>query len=165
MHVRCGDPDFCCQPGRLLIQLRGMSANRLPGPGFHGYPLAALCCLLLAACRAPMEEGTRKLAADTRALTDVEVITLPNNSSLADLEQRFGPGEPQSGNRLAYRSVKSPEQFFWVYPYHSPAGEQKIHHIALADQLEEKGKVVWPVKWKDMAPASAAYIHSKTQAY
>lgn len=131
-----------------------------------GYPLAALCCLLLVACRAPMEDdGSRKLAADTRALTDVEVITLPNASSLADLEQRFGPGEPQSGNRLAYRSIKSPEQFFWVYPYQSPDGGQKIHHIVLADRLEEKGKVVWPVKWKDMAPASAAFIHSKAQGY
>ena len=112
------------------------------------------------------EDGTRKLAADTRALGDVEVITLPNSSSLADLERSFGPGEPQSGDRLAYRSVKSPEKFFWVYSYNPPSGGgPMVHHIVLADRLEEKGKVVWPAKWRDMPPATAAYINSKKQPY
>jgi hypothetical protein len=117
------------------------------------------------ACRAPIEEdGSRPLAAETRALTDVEVITLPNNSSLADLEQRFGPGEPQFAGRLAYRSSRSPDKFFWVYSYNPPTGGgAMVHHIVLADRLEEKGKVIWPVKWKDMTPASAAYINSKKQ--
>ena len=142
-----------------------MSANRFSGPGLFLLSFPVACCLLAGACRAPIEEeGTRKLAADTRALTDVEVITLPNNSSLADLRERFGPGEPQSAGRLAYRSVKSPEKFFWVYPYNSPSGSGlMVHHIVLADQLEEKGKIVWPVKWKDMPPANAAYINSKKQ--
>jgi hypothetical protein len=142
-----------------------MSANRPSGLRPLLVPFFAGCGLLLASCRAPVEEdGTPKLAADTRALTDIEVITLPNSSSLADVEQRFGPGEPRSGGRLAYRSVKSPEKFFWVYPYRPAAGGgPMIHHIVLADQLEEKGKIVWPVKWKDMPPANAAYIHSTMQ--
>lgn len=110
------------------------------------------------------EDGGHKLAADTRALTDVEVITLPNGSSLADLEQSFGPGEPRSGGRLAYRSAKSPASFFWVYSHNPPTGSgTMVHHIVLANQLEEKGKVVWPAKWRDMPPANAAYIHSMTQ--
>jgi hypothetical protein len=110
------------------------------------------------------EDGTRKLAADTRALTDIEVINLRNGSSLADLEQTFGPGEPRSGGRLAYRSVKSPDKFFWVYSHNPPSGSGPVvHHIVLADRLEEKGKVVWPVKWKDMPPENAAYINSKMQ--
>ena len=142
-----------------------MIDNRLPAPGPFFPALAAASCLLLASCRAPVDESesqTRPLAVDTRALTDVEVITLPNHSSLADMEQRFGPGEPQSRGRLAYRSAKSPDKFFWVYPHGNGLA---VHHIVLADRLEEKGTVVWPVKWKDMAPASAAFIHSKTQGY
>lgn len=142
-----------------------MNVNRPSGPGLLFLSLSAACCLLAWGCRAPIEEdGSRPLAADTRALTDVEVITLPNESSLEDLRQRFGPGEPQSAGRLAYRSVKSPEKFFWVYAYNSPTGSGlMVHHIVLADKLEEKGKIVWPVKWKDMPPATAAYINSTKQ--
>ncbi len=110
------------------------------------------------------EEGTRKLAVDTRALLDVEVAALPNDVSLAQVEQKFGPGEPQSAGRLAYRSAKSPGKFFWVYPYNPRSGgEPVIHHIVLGDQLEEKGKIVWPKKWEDMPPASAAFIINKMQ--
>ena len=128
------------------------------------YLLAALapCCLLASACRAPVEEGPA-LATSTRALTEVEVATLPNGASMAELQQSFGPGEDQSGQRLLYRAAKEPGKYFWVYPYTAAAGTM-VHHIVLADRMEEEGKIIWPAKWTDMSPASAAYIREKSQS-
>ena len=165
--MKRGALDFCCRVRRFLIQVCGMTFLRLPGSGSLLLSFAAAACLLSSACRAPIDETVedRPLAIDTRPLSDVEVITLTNHSSLIDMEQKFGPGERQSRGRIAYRSAQSPDKFFWVYPYQSPEGGEKIHHIVLADKMEEKGKVVWPVKWKDMTPASAAFIHSKAQGY
>ncbi|WP_035605637.1 hypothetical protein [Haloferula sp. BvORR071] len=129
-------------------------------------PVAIACCLLAVAassCRAPIEEqdAIRKLAADTRPLTAAEVSSMPQEVSLGELEQKFGRGEPQSGNRLAYRSSDK-DKFFWVYPYNPPTGSgPMVHHIVLADRLEEKGKIVWPEKYRKTPPATAAYMVSQ----
>jgi hypothetical protein len=104
---------------------------------------------------APMAEGTRPL-------TEVEVANLPNGATLAESERLFGRGEPQSANRLAYLAAKQPGKYFWLYPYESASGTM-VHHIVLADRLEEDGKVIWPAKWRDMSPASAAYVLDKMQ--
>jgi hypothetical protein len=129
---------------------------------------AASCLLALSSCRAPIEEqdAIAKLAAETRPLTTAEVSTLPNELSLAELEQKFGPGEPQFANRLAYRSASGKGQFFWVYPYNpASGGPPLVHHIVLADRLEEKGKIVWPEKYRKTPPATAAYMVSQMQPY
>ena len=124
---------------------------------------AAAASLLFASCGKPVDPDLPVFAVATRPLTEVEVATLPNGSSLAELEQRFGRGEPQSANRLAYLAdKKNPGKYFWVYPYDTPSGTM-IHHIVLADRMEENGQVIWPAKWRDMSPASAAYILDKMQ--
>lgn len=124
--------------------------------------LLAAASLLVAGCGTQKDPNQPAFAVDTRALTEVEVATLPNGSSLAELEQQFGRGEPQSANRLVYRAAKPPGKYFWVYPYDTPSGLM-IHHIVLADRAEEEGQVIWPAKWRDMSPSSAAYVLDKMQ--
>lgn len=125
--------------------------------------LLAAASLLLGGCGSTQKDQDLPVfAVDTRPLTEIEVATLPNGSSLAELEQKFGRGEPQSANRLAYLAEKQPGMYFWVYPYDTPSGTM-IHHIVLADRMEENGKVIWPAKWRDMSPSSAAYILDKMQ--
>ncbi len=134
-------------------------------------PLAALAAsatasLLFTSCGTPVDQDPAPVvAAGTRQLTEVEVATLPNGVSLAELEQQFGRGEPQSANRLAYRAdKKNPGKYFWVYPYDSSSGVM-VHHIVLADRMEENGQVIWPAKWRDMSPASAAYVLNKEMGH
>lgn len=129
-------------------------------------PLAAFAAattasLLFTGCTAPVNrEPTPAIAIGTRPLTEVEVATLHNGSSLAELEQQFGHGEAQPNNRLVYLAAKQPGKYFWVYPYDTTSGTM-VHHIVLADRTEENGQVVWPAKWRDMSPASAAYVLDK----
>jgi hypothetical protein len=112
--------------------------------------LAAISCLALAGCLTPPDDPAG-IAGSTRALSDEQVAGLPGGATIAELEQKFGAGEA--------RAKDHPGKYYWVHSYRPapPDSESRVHHIVLADRIEEDGRVVWPSKWEDLSPRSAGY--------
>lgn len=127
--------------------------------------LASIHCLSLTGCLTPAEDPSG-IAKSTRSLSAEEVAALPNGASLAELEQKFGPGEAQPGPRMAYRAKGQPGKYYWVHSYRigTAGSEWGVHHIVLGDRIEEGGKVVWPAKWEDLSPRSADYYLRQLEA-
>ncbi|WP_035605639.1 hypothetical protein [Haloferula sp. BvORR071] len=127
---------------------------------FSFAPLAA-CLLSLSGCAAPHLVGNRN------AVRDEQLMTLPSAASLAEVQKAFSPAEPLPGPRISYQAqaAEHPGEYYWIYTYHPKDGgtEPMVHHIVLADRTGEGGKVMWPAKWLDMSPASAAYVLRKTE--
>ena len=121
--------------------------------------LAALC-LGISGCAGPKDPDG--IAQSTRALSDEQVALLPNGLSVAQLQARFGPGEAQAGSRVVYRAKDHPGEYYWVRAYGESASS--VHHIVRADGTGEGGSVVWPAKWVDLSPRSAAYYLGKQEA-
>jgi hypothetical protein len=119
---------------------------------------ASISCLALAGCLTPPDDPAG-IARSTRALSDEQVAALPGGASIAELEQKFGSGEAQPGPRTVYRAKDHPGKYYWVHSYRpaAPGSESRVHHIVLADRIEEDGRVVWPSKWEDLSPRSAGY--------
>ncbi len=82
------------------------------------------------------------MARSIKTITAGQIAQLPGTISLAEFQQKFGPGESQPGPRSTYRATQQPGKFYWVYT-DQRAGISMIHHIVLADRLEEGGQVVW----------------------
>ena len=113
--------------------------------------LLALPALLLS-CTAPDPAGE---AATRNAIPDSALAALKPPLFLSDLETRFGLAEGQPGPRATYRAADHPGKFLWLH--YRPAGDQlRIHHILLADRIEEKATVIWPPKWTTSTPKEAS---------
>jgi hypothetical protein len=120
--------------------------------------LALVSCLVFAGCLTPPDDPAG-IARSTRPLSAEQVAALPGGASLAELERIFGAGEEQPGPRMVYRAKDHPGKYYWVHSYRpaAPGSESRVHHIVLADRIEEDGRVVWPSKWEDLSPRSADY--------
>ena len=97
-----------------------------------------------------------------RSVRDAEVQELLWPVSLAEVEKRFGPAESQPGPRVRYRASDHPGRFFWMYYFRPQTDEQPpkskimIHHIVIADAIEENGEVVWPEQWRGHSSEDAS---------
>jgi len=101
-------------------------------------------------------------ATTDRSIWDADLVELPRTLSLAEVERRFGPAEEQPGPRVTYKAIDHPGRFLWMYCFRPQTSEQPtkahitIHHIVLADSIEEGGQIVWPSQWASLPPEQAA---------